>query len=119
MFTHFSAADLNLTGQFWFEDAPDQALLANRAEVRDVLESHDVAMAMNGHLHWNDHTVHNGISYITIQSLVENANRRRAGPPTPGPSSRPEPTASKSPSAAGTPPATGCPVRARDCSGGP
>ena len=28
---------------------------------------------MNGHLHWNDHTVHNGISYITIQSLVENA----------------------------------------------
>ena len=73
VFTHFSAADLNLTGQFWFEDAPDQALLANRAEVRDVLESHDVAMAMNGHLHWNDHTVHNGISYITIQSLVEDA----------------------------------------------
>ena len=73
IFTHFSAADLNLTGQFWFEDAPDQALLANRAKVRDVLESHDVTMAMNGHVHWNNHTVHNGISYITIQSLVENA----------------------------------------------
>ncbi len=73
IFTHFSAADLNLTGQFWFEDAPDQALLANRAEVRDVLESHDVTMAMNGHVHWNNHTVHNGISYITIQSLIENA----------------------------------------------
>ena len=62
-----------LTGQFWFEDAPDQALLANRAKVRDVLESHDVTMAMNGHVHWNNHTVHNGISYITIQSLIENA----------------------------------------------
>ena len=73
IFTHFSAADLNLTGQFWFEDALDQALLANRAEVRDVLESHDVTMAMNGHVHWNNHTVHNGISYITIQSLIENA----------------------------------------------
>ena len=73
VFAHFSAADLNLTGQFWFEDAPDQALLANRAEVRDILESHDVAMAMNGHIHWNNHTVHNGISYITVQSLVENA----------------------------------------------
>ena len=73
VFAHFSAADLNLTGQFWFEDAPDQALLANRAEVRDILESHDVAMAMNGHVHWNNHTVHNGISYITVQSLVENA----------------------------------------------
>ena len=73
VFTHFSAADLNLTGQFWYGDAPDQALLANRAEVRDILESHDVAMAMNGHVHWNNHTVHNGISYITIQSLIENA----------------------------------------------
>ena len=73
VFTHFSVADLNLAGQFWFEDIPDQAMLANRAEVRDVLESHDVAMAMNGHIHCNDHTVHNGISYITIQSLVENA----------------------------------------------
>ena len=73
VFTHFSAADLNLTGQFWFADSPDQALLANRAEVRDVLESHDVVMAMNGHVHWNNHTVHNQISFITIQSLVENA----------------------------------------------
>ncbi len=27
---------------------------------------------MNGHVHWNNRTVHNGISYITIQSLVEN-----------------------------------------------
>lgn len=71
VFTHFAPADLNLAGQFWFGHAPDMAMLANRAEVRDILESHDVAMAMNGHIHWNDHTVHNGISYITIQSLVE------------------------------------------------
>lgn len=72
VFTHFAPADLNLAGQFWFDRSPDMAMLANRAEVRDVLESHDVAMAMNGHVHWNNHTVHNGISYITIQSLVEN-----------------------------------------------
>lgn len=72
VFTHFAPADLNLAGQFWFGHAPEKAMLANRAEVRGVLESHDVALAMNGHVHWNDHTVHNGISYITIQSLVEN-----------------------------------------------
>ena len=72
VFTHFAPGDLNLAGQFWFGHAPDKAMLANRAEVRDVLESHDVVMAMNGHVHWNDHTIHNGISYITIQSLVEN-----------------------------------------------
>ena len=72
VFTHFAPADLNLASQFWFDRSPDMAMLANRAEVRDVLESHDVAMAMNGHVHWNNHTVHNGISYITIQSLVEN-----------------------------------------------
>lgn len=71
--THFSAADLDLTGQFWFENSPDKAVLANRTEVRAVLESHNVAMVLNGHIHWNNHTVHNGISYITIQSLVENA----------------------------------------------
>ena len=72
VFTHFAPADLNLTGQFWFEHAPDEAMLSNRAEVRSILESHDVAMAMNGHVHWNNHTVHNGIPYITVQSLVEN-----------------------------------------------
>ena len=73
VFTHFSAADLDLTGQFWFEDTPDEAMLVNRAEVRAVLESHGVAMFLNGHVHFNDHTVHNGISYVTVQSLVENA----------------------------------------------
>ena len=73
VFTHFSPAELDLAGQFWFEDAPEEALLANRLAVRSVLESHDVAMAINGHVHWNNHTVHCGISYITIQSLVENA----------------------------------------------
>ena len=73
VFTHFSAAEIDLAGQFWFEDSPDEALLANRAEVRAILESHNVAMVLNGHVHWNNHTVHNGISYITIQSLVENA----------------------------------------------
>lgn len=72
VFTHFAPADLNLAGQFWFGHAPDEALLGNRAEVRDILESHEVVMAMNGHVHWNNRTVHNGISYITIQSLVEN-----------------------------------------------
>lgn len=72
VFTHFAPADLNLAGQFWFDRSPEMAMLANRAEVRDILESHDVAMAMNGHVHWNNRTVHNGISYITIQSLVEN-----------------------------------------------
>lgn len=72
VFTHFAPADLNLASQFWFGHSPEKAMLANRAELRDILESHDVAMAMNGHVHWNDHTVHNGIAYITIQSLVEN-----------------------------------------------
>ena len=72
VFTHFSAAELDLTGQFWFEHSPEQALLANRRDVRAVLESHNVAVVLNGHVHWNNHTVHNGISYVTIQSLVEN-----------------------------------------------
>ena len=73
VFTHFSPADQDLTDQFWFDDSPAEALLANRAELRSLLEAHGVVMTLNGHVHWNDHTVHNGISYITVQSLVENA----------------------------------------------
>ena len=53
VFTHFSAADLNLTGQFLFEDAPDQAMLTNRAAARGILQSHEaeathVEVTVNG-----------------------------------------------------------------------
>ncbi|PIE05295.1 MAG: hypothetical protein CSA75_05505 [Sorangium cellulosum] len=29
-------------------------------------------LGLNGHLHWSHEGIHNGIPYVTIQSLIEN-----------------------------------------------
>lgn len=75
VFMHHALADQDLKGNFWFEGTPDQALVMNRAEVRKIFEkSGKVIGVFNGHLHWNNMTVHNGIPYFTIQSCVEDVN---------------------------------------------
>ena len=108
VFTHFSPADQDLTGQFWFGHSPAQALIANRAVLRSLLESHGVVMTLNGHVHWNDHTVHNGISYIQCSPSWRTPPEAASLPP-PGRSSRPALSASTSPSTAGTQPPSGSP----------
>jgi len=73
VFVHHSLADQDLRGNFWFEEQPESCLVANRHEVRRLLEaSGQVLAVINGHLHWNRLDVHSGIAYITVQSLVEN-----------------------------------------------
>jgi 3',5'-cyclic-AMP phosphodiesterase len=73
VFTHYTLADQDLTGNHWFEDSPEKCLVPNRNEVRNVLEqSKKVLAVFNGHLHWDNKDTHNNIPYFTIQSLVEN-----------------------------------------------
>lgn len=73
IFSHYSVAEMNLTGNFWFEDYPQHALISNRADVRKILEMNNNVIAfLNGHVHWNNMTVHNKIPYITQQSVSEN-----------------------------------------------
>jgi len=73
--SHHSFADQDLRGNPWFEGAPQQCLLDNRAEVRSLLnEAGNVVAAVNGHLHWNHVDWHDGIPYITVQSAVENCD---------------------------------------------
>lgn len=75
VFTHYSLADQSLAGNYWFAAHPDSCLLQNRHIVRQVLaDSGKVKLVLNGHLHWNQLTMHDGIPYITIQSLTENAH---------------------------------------------
>ncbi len=75
MFSHHVLADRDLKGSFWCEGSPDRALVMNRKEVRSIFEkSGKVIGVFNGHLHWNNMTVHNGIPYITIQSCVEDVH---------------------------------------------
>ena len=75
VFSHHALADQELTGSFWFEGSPDRALVMNRKEVRSIFEkSGKVIGVFNGHVHWNNMTVHNGIPYFTIQSCVEDVH---------------------------------------------
>lgn len=72
VFVHHSLADQDLVGNPWFEGQPDNCLIKNRNEVRQVLaDSGKVIAVINGHLHWNRIDIHDGIPYITVQSAVE------------------------------------------------
>lgn len=73
--SHHSFADQDLRSNPWFEGAPEQCLVDNRAEVRAVLrDAGNVVAVVNGHLHWNHVDWHAGIPYITVQSAVENCD---------------------------------------------
>ena len=73
VFVHHALSDQDLTGNFWFEGAPNKALIRNRAEVREILErSGRVIAVFNGHVHWNRMDVQSGIPYFSITSIVEN-----------------------------------------------
>jgi hypothetical protein len=70
---HHSAADQDLRGNRWFERAPHICLVRERRRLRALFEKHgDVCAVFNGHLHWNHLDVHEGIPYVTVQSLIEN-----------------------------------------------
>lgn len=71
--THHSLADQDTAGNHWFKNHPHLALVRERAHLRDLFErSGKVRAVLNGHLHWNNLTLHNGIPYITLPSPIEN-----------------------------------------------
>jgi len=77
---HHSAADQSLVGNRWFEGKPHICLVRERKRLREVLEaSGKVLVVLNGHLHWNQLTVHRGIPYVTVQSLIENLDEDAPG----------------------------------------
>lgn len=81
---HHSCADQVLTGNRWFEGRPHICLVRERKRLRALFErSGKVVAVINGHLHWNQLTVHEGIPYVTVQSLIENLNED-ATPTHPG-----------------------------------
>jgi 3',5'-cyclic AMP phosphodiesterase CpdA len=79
---HHAAAEQDLRGNRWFEHAPHVALVKERAELRRALAaSGRVRVVLNGHLHWSHVGVHDGIPYVTVQSLVENVEDDLPGRP--------------------------------------
>lgn len=73
VFVHHGLADQDLTGNSWFEGHPENCLIVNREEIRNIFStSKKVIAVFNSHLHWDKQDIHDGIPYFTIQSLVEN-----------------------------------------------
>jgi len=73
VFIHHGLADQDLTGNPWFEGRPENCLIANRNEIRNIFSASDKVIAVfNSHLHWDKQDIHENIPYFTIQSLTEN-----------------------------------------------
>jgi 3',5'-cyclic-AMP phosphodiesterase len=79
---HHPASDQDLTGNRWFEKAPHICRVAERRELRRVIEhSGKVVAVFNGHVHWNHFDLVKGIPYVTLQSLIENLDDDAPGRP--------------------------------------
>lgn len=77
VFSHVPLDEQNLTGNFWYEQYPQDAFVANRLQVRRILEeSRCVHGVFQGHVHQNRFEQIHGIPYFTLQSLVENLDNR-------------------------------------------
>ncbi len=79
---HHSAADQVLVGNRWFEGRAHICLLQERKRLREIIaRSGRVLCIVNGHLHWNQLTLHDELPYVTVQSLIENLDEDAPGRP--------------------------------------
>ena len=68
---HHALDEQTVEGHWYFAAHPDHAFVQNRDAVRTILErSGRVRAVFSGHLHWTRTTAINGISYVTVGSLV-------------------------------------------------
>ena len=81
VFIHHPIDDQDLTGSFWFEKYPKFCFVEEKVEIRETLaRSGKVRAVFSGHVHRNNLQSHDGIHYITVQSLVENMHESRKVP---------------------------------------
>lgn len=77
VFVHHSLADEDLKNHTWFKNRLNFCLIQNREEVRNIIEgSGKVIAVFTSHLHWNRPNIHNSIPYFTLQSMVEDIDRK-------------------------------------------
>lgn len=70
---HFGIAEDDMKGNWWFESCPEDALLANRKELKEILEnSENILAVFSGHQHWTKHIEEDGIAYHILGSMTEN-----------------------------------------------
>ncbi|MBX9693984.1 MAG: metallophosphoesterase [Cyanobacteria bacterium] len=73
VFSHHPLDEQEMYGNYLFEEKPELCFVEERAEIREILaRSGKVKCVFSGHAHWNNLQEHDGIPYVTLQSLVEN-----------------------------------------------
>ena len=73
IFTHFGLAEDRQIGNYWFQEYPEKALMANRKEVKNIIHNDENVIAIfNGHQHWTKQLKEDGKSYYVVGSLTEN-----------------------------------------------
>ncbi|MBW2459281.1 MAG: metallophosphoesterase [Deltaproteobacteria bacterium] len=77
---HHPAAEQDLRGNYWFEGRDHVCLVADRRQLRELLQADGrTFLVLNGHAHWNHLAVIGGIPYITFQSPIENIEEDEPG----------------------------------------
>jgi hypothetical protein len=80
--SHHPFGEMDLTANRWFATEPHLCHVVERVEARRVIgQGARVLAALNGHVHWNHLAVHQGLPYVTVQSLIENLDEDAPGRP--------------------------------------
>lgn len=75
IFNHFGIAEDDMTGNWWFENYPEGALLANRKELKEILKMrNNIIGVFSGHQHWTKKIREDNIDYYVVGSITENIN---------------------------------------------
>lgn len=66
-----------MKGNWWFESCPENALLGNRKELKQIIKSNrsKILAIFSGHQHWTKYLKEDEISYYIVGSITENINK--------------------------------------------
>lgn len=77
IFTHFGLAEDKQIGNYWSEKNPENGLMSNRKEIKNIIKNDDNVIAVfNGHQHWTKQLTEDGKNYYIVGSLTENMDMR-------------------------------------------
>jgi hypothetical protein len=80
VFVHHLLDEQDLSDNFWYQQFPNGCLVEEREELRAILaRSGKVKAVFSGSTHQNNLQEHDGICYVTLQSLVENLSKAKGG----------------------------------------
>ena len=75
IFNHFGIAEDNMQGNYWFSSDKENALLANRKELKRILKTNkNIIGIFSGHQHWTKRIKEDGLDYYVVGSIIENIN---------------------------------------------